>query len=164
LGEDAMRLDYTMGVAAEDEFTAFVEMHEPKLRIALMAAYGPERGREATCEALAYGWEHWDRVRTMERPIGYLYRVGQSKSRPRKTPRPDPVVATHGDPWVEPGLPAALGALSRKQRMAVVLVDAYGWTRREAAEVIGVSEDTVGTHLRRGLHKLRASLGVSADV
>ena len=153
-----------MGVAAEDEFTAFVESYEPKLRIALMAAYGPERGREATCEALAYGWEHWDRVRTMERPVGYLYRVGQSKSRPRKTPRPDPVAAARGEPWVEPGLPAALDALSRKQRMAVVLVDAYGWTRREAAEVIGVSEDTVGTHLRRGLQKLRASLGVSVDV
>ena len=153
-----------MGVASEDEFTAFVESHEPKLRIALMAAYGPERGREATCEALAYGWEHWDRIRTMEQPVGYLYRVGQSKSRRRKTPRPDPVVVVGADPWVEPGLPAALADLTRKQRMAVVLVDAYGWTRQEAAEVMGVSEDTVGTHLRRGLHKLRASLGVRVDV
>lgn len=153
-----------MGVAPEDEFTAFVESYEPKLRLALMAAYGPDRGREATCEALAFGWEHWDRVRTMERPVGYLYRVGQSKSRPRMTPRPDPVVVAREEPWIEPGLPAALDRLTRKQRMAVVLVDAYGWTRREAAEVMGVSEDTVGTHLRRGLHKLRASLGVSVDV
>ena len=152
-----------MGVAPEDEFTAFVESYEPKLRIALMAAYGPERGREATCEALAYGWEHWDRVRVMEHPVGYLYRVGQSRSRPRKTPRPDPEVVAGGEPVVEPGLPRALAGLSRRQRMAVVLIDAYGWTGREAAAVMGVSEDTVRTHLRRGLQKLRASLGVSVD-
>lgn len=150
-----------MGLSAEDEFTAFVKVHEPQLRIALVSAYGPDRGREATCEALAYGWEHWDTVKTMDRPVGYLYRVGQSKSRPRKSPRPDPVIAERLEPWIEPGLPSALGALSRKQRMAVVLVDAYGWTYREASEVMGVSEETVRTHLQRGLKKLRGSLGVN---
>ncbi len=66
--------------SAEGEFADFVKLHEPKLRIALMSAYGPERGRDATAEALAYGWEHWDRVRGMDEPVGYLCRVGQSKS------------------------------------------------------------------------------------
>jgi DNA-directed RNA polymerase specialized sigma24 family protein len=153
-----------MGVAAEDEFTFFVKAHEPRLRIALMAAYGPDRGREATCEALAYAWEHWDAVQAMDRPVGYLFRVGQSKSRPRMRPRPDPELSGRAEPWVEPGLPDALESLSRKQRMAVVLVDAYEWTCREAGEMMGVSEDTVRTHLRRGMRKLRASLGVSVDV
>jgi RNA polymerase sigma-70 factor (ECF subfamily) len=150
-------------MAREDEFTEFVRRYEPGLRLALMAAYGPDRGRDATCEALAYGWEHWDRVKLMERPMGYLYRVGQSKSRPRRSPRPDPTATSGGAPWVEPGLPRALQRLTRKQRMAVVLVDAYGWSRREAAEVMGVSEESVRTHLARGLRKLRASLGVSAS-
>jgi len=47
--------------------------------------------------------------------------------------------------------------------MAVVLVDGYGWTHGEAAEVMSVSEATVRTHLGRGLRKLRAALGVTAD-
>lgn len=152
-----------MVVAAEDEFTEFVTRYEPNLRVALMAAYGPERGREATCEALAYGWEHWDKVKVMERPVGYLYRVGQSKSRPRRSPPPDPVVVVRAEPWVEPGLPDALQRLSRRQRMAVVLVDAYGWTYQETADVMGISAESVRTHLGRGLKKLRASLGVTAN-
>jgi DNA-directed RNA polymerase specialized sigma24 family protein len=146
----------------ELQFTAFVEKAEPRLRVALMSAYGPERGREATAEALAYAWEHWDRVEVMEHPVAFLYRVGQSKSRPRKRPRPDPK-PPHEDPWVEPKLPAALNRLSRKQRMAVVLVHAFGWTSVEAAGVMGVRPATVRTHEQRGLAKLRKALEVAAD-
>ena len=31
-------------------------------------------------EALAFGWEHWNRVREMDNPCGYLYRVGRSRA------------------------------------------------------------------------------------
>jgi RNA polymerase sigma-70 factor (ECF subfamily) len=152
-----------MGLEAEEAFTDFVRSHEPTLRIALMAAYGPERGREATAEAFAYAWEHWENVRDMDAPVGYLYRVGQSKSRPRLKPRPDPVPQERTESWVEPALPSALRRLSRNQRMAVVLVHGYGWQQQEAASVMSVSESTVRTHLRRGLAHLRSTLGVSAD-
>ncbi len=151
-----------MGTARE-VFTEFVRAVEPRLRIALVARYGPERGREATAEALAFAWEHWDRVGEMDNPIGYLFRVGQSKSRSRRRP---PLAADRPEshePWVEPGLPKALQSLSNKQRMAVVLVHAYGWSQREAADVMRVSPDTVRTHLERGLSKLRSSLEVAYD-
>ncbi len=148
----------------EAQFTEFVEQAEPKLRIALMAAYGPERGRDATAEALAYAWEHWARIKSMEHPIRYLYRVGQSKSRPRKPPPPTPASVHRNDPWIEPKLPAALDQLSRKQRMAVVLVHAFEWTFVEAAEVMGVRPDTVRTHQERGLAKLRNALEVTENV
>ncbi|MDA4133040.1 MAG: hypothetical protein OK454_07950, partial [Thaumarchaeota archaeon] len=65
-------------------FRAFVGNLEPRLRRALIAAYGYERGREATAEALAYAWEHWDKVKSLENPAGLLFRVGQSKTRERK--------------------------------------------------------------------------------
>jgi DNA-directed RNA polymerase specialized sigma24 family protein len=155
------RRESEVATTAEREFTAFVERYEPRLRAALMSAYGPERGREATCEALAFAWEHWERVSVLERPVGYLYRVGQSKSRPRKRPRPDPPTTYDHEPWFEPGLPKALEKLTRRQRMAVVLVDAYSWTQHEAAEVMGVADETLRTHLERGRRKLRASMGVS---
>jgi hypothetical protein len=40
-------------------FEAFVADAEPRLRHALVAAYGFEEGRDAAAEALAYAWEHW---------------------------------------------------------------------------------------------------------
>ena len=58
---------------------------------------------------------------------------------------------------------AALDSLSRKQRVAVVLVHGYEWTHAEAAQVMGIKEPTVKTHVQRGLVKLRRSLGVTLD-
>ena len=56
-----------------DSFTDFVRVAEPRLRQALCAAFGGEVGRESASEALAYGWEHWDRVSAMSNPAGYLW-------------------------------------------------------------------------------------------
>ena len=39
-------------------FEAFFRETEPKLRRALVAAYGPDLGREAASVALSYAWEH----------------------------------------------------------------------------------------------------------
>jgi RNA polymerase sigma factor (sigma-70 family) len=63
-------------------------------------------------------------------------------------------------PWIEPGLPKALGALSEHQRVAVVLAHGFGWTHREVAELLGVSTSTVQNHVERGLKKLRGTLEV----
>ena len=60
-------------------YTTFVEDTQPRLRQALVARLGPDEGSEATAEALAYGWEHWERIERMENPAGYLYRVGCHK-------------------------------------------------------------------------------------
>ena len=59
-----------------DAFSTFVVEVEPRLRRALTATFGPEVGREAAAEALAYGWTHWERVGAMDNAAGYLYRVG----------------------------------------------------------------------------------------
>ena len=144
----------------------FAEFHaraEPKLRRALIARYGGEVGREAAAEALAYGWENWHRVRAMNNPIGYLYRVGQSRSRrlwPRRavfeTGPDDPVL-----PRVEPGLPAALNKLSPRQRQAVVLVHGFEYTHQEVADLLGISRSSVQNHVERGLARLRSELEVT---
>lgn len=148
----------------EEAFTRFVKETEPKLSHAFFAAYGPETGADVTSDALEYGWRHWDRVRVMENPAGYLYRVGQSRARwyhRRKVAFP--TRATTIDPRFEPALPEALRSLTRNQRIAVVLVFALEWTEQEVADLSGVSRSTVRTHLERGLARLQASLGVQAD-
>ena len=49
--------------AGSAAFEEFFRETEPKLRRALVAAYGLEEGRDAAAEALAYAWEHWERLR-----------------------------------------------------------------------------------------------------
>ncbi len=143
-------------------FDAFVLDAEPRLRSAFTAAYGPDRGRDAALAALAYAWQHWDRMQTLDNRLGYLYRVGQTQSRPRPPAPLFPAGAQFRDPWVEPGLPAALEKLSEREREVVVLCEAYQWTVREVAELIGVSASSVQSYLERGLRKLRDALGVES--
>jgi DNA-directed RNA polymerase specialized sigma24 family protein len=150
----------------DDPYSVFHRQAEPLLRVALVAAYGTQRGREAAVDALVYGWEHWERIKVMENPIGYLYRVGSRRTR-RLLSRRQVVFAQptpQDEPWVEPGLPSALDRLSPGQRQAVVLVHAYGHSFREAARVLGVAPSTIQNHCDRGLRKLRSALGVNADV
>lgn len=160
-----------------DGFAAFVAEAEPRLRRALVARFGAERGREATAEALAWAFEHWSDVEGMANGVGYLYRVGVSRTRERKpievaraavvsvrsdgSERAGPAAtdATTDDPGLDPELWAAVMALSDNQRLAVVLVHAYGWPMREVADLLDISVPTVGTHLRRGLLHLRERLG-----
>lgn len=145
-----------------DSFTEFVTDKETHLRHALTAAFGPERGREACAEALAYGWEHWDRVREMSNSAGYLYRVGRDRARrmSRRQAAPLPPVAVGRDHWVEPSLPAALARLPEKQRVVVALVYGYEWSLGEVAELLDVSKGTVQSYANRALKRLRRRMGV----
>jgi len=150
--------------AGEASFVEFARTAEPRLRYALVARYGADRGREAANDALVFGWRHWERVQGMANPVGYLYRVGQRAARRRRpVPAADPIGQEHRPPWVEPGLSAALARLSPRQREVVVLVDAFEWTYQEVADLLGIRASSVQTHLERGLARLRAALGVSED-
>lgn len=145
-----------------DSFTDFVGEAEPRLRNALCAAFGREDGREAAAHALAYGWEHWERIRGMENPVGYLWGVGRNRARRLRYRRRHvalPERPAETLPWVEPRLPEALGRLSERQRVTVMLVYGLEWTHAEAAELLGVSRSTVQTQLERGMRKLRTAMG-----
>lgn len=143
-------------------FDDFVKTDGARLHRALVAAYGPADGGDAAQSALGYGWQHWDRVESMDNPAGYLYRVGQSAVRRdrRRTWSLTVEPAVGGEPNYEPGLVDALASLTEPQRIAIVLVHGYGYRLSEVADVLGVSISTLRNHLRRGLKKLRANLGV----
>jgi RNA polymerase sigma-70 factor (ECF subfamily) len=144
------------------DFSEFFSASEPVLRHALVAACGPDAGREAAADAFEYAWRHWDRVGSMEHPVGYLYRVGRSAA--RKYLRRGPVVADPpGDeslPWVEPELEPELRRLSERQRTAVILRHSFGYSYAEMSQVMGVSIPTVQKHVDRALGKLRRRLEV----
>jgi RNA polymerase sigma factor (sigma-70 family) len=144
-------------------FTEFATANERSLRQALTGWFGPDLGREAAAEALAYGWEHWDRVQGMDNPSGYLYRVGLNWGRKRVKRRDVvfPSIPVQPSDSFEPGLPEALARLSDKQRSVVLLVHGHGWSLSEVANLLEVSKGTVQTHLERGMTRLRRRLKVS---
>ena len=143
-----------------ERFEAFFRDAEPRLRRAFVGTHGTDRAADATAEALAWAWDHWSQVNAMSNPMGYLFRVGQSKTRPRRTPRlPAPELV--GEPDLDPGLVPALLRLSPAQRTAVWLVHGCQWRYAEVAEAMGVSASAVGTHVSRGIESLRRSLTVA---
>ncbi len=147
---------------SREEFLPFAK---PQLRIALVAAFGPQRGLEAATDALAYAWEHWDRVRAAANPAGYLYRVAERRAgRIRRDVPLVREVPVDDPPWIEPGLDGSLDHLSKMQRTAVVLIDGFDWTYQEVADLLGVRRSTVQKHRERGLVRLRRDLGVKVDV
>jgi len=96
----------------------------------------------------------------MDNPLGYLYRVSQSKARrytrwsTRSTfPSRFPELA-HDDVSAHDVL-AHLALLGDEQRVCVLMVHAYGWTYDEVAEVLGVTRSVVNHHVHRGLQRLR---------
>jgi DNA-directed RNA polymerase specialized sigma24 family protein len=142
-------------------FETFMADAEPRLRRAFVARFGVEHGNDVTADVLAYAWEHWDTLAATANPIGYLYRVGQSRARRyRRWARPVafPMELTVPGSNVEPGLIPALSRLSADQRVAVILVHSYGWTYTEAAEALGTPISTFRNHLHRGMTRLRTLL------
>lgn len=140
------------------DFESFVAAVEPRLRRALAGHLPLDVVPDAVGEALAYAWQHWDRVRDLDNPGGYLFRVAQSRTRRRREGVP-----TGPDrgrlPDVEPGLGQALRSLTPQQRSVVWLVHACDWTYAETAAALGISPSAVGTHLGRGMAHLRDHLG-----
>lgn len=143
------------------EFSRFVAEVEPRLSRALIAAYGYEVGHESARDALVYAWENWEQISAMDNPVGYLFRVGQSRSRSyRRRPVTFPNVNPSELPHVEPNLPRALAELSDRQRVALVLIHIHDMTEREAAAAMGISRASVRRHAERALAKLRKLLEV----
>ena len=145
-------------------FQALCIQVEPGLRRALIGAYGSDLGSEATADALAWAWEHLERLESMDNPAGYLWRVGQTAV--RRARRQPPNATDDGphparEPEIEPALDGALARLSVRQRTAVLLVHGYGYSLTEAAAQMGCRVRTLRHHLDRGLAKLRSDLGVT---
>lgn len=136
------------------------------LERAFVSRYGLDVGIEVAAEVVAWGWEHRDELADMANPMGYLYRVGQTKSKRLlkwldRVELPAETAANTREPQFEPGLDEALARLNAEQRQAVVLVHCFGMTQPQVAEILDVELHDVRNRVHRGLKNLRASLGVS---
>ena len=144
------------------DFDALVTEVQPRLARAFAVSYGRDRGQEALSEAMAYAWQNFSEVTSMDNPAGFLFRVGQSRSRRRRRPLPArfPSPGSLGLPDVEPGLPRALEQLTERQRSCVAMVHGYGMSHQEVADLLGLSRSSIQNHVERGLDRLRSEMGV----
>lgn len=145
------------------DFEQFVRDAEAELTRALAGHLPLDEVADAVAEAMAFAWEHRAHVEQLDNACGYLFRVAQSRSRVRRAgllPGPDEGRL----PEVEPSLGPAMRGLPSQQRSAVWLVHGVGWTYAEAAEAMGISTSAVGTHVARGLSRLRQQMGVDVGV
>ncbi|CAN5849817.1 MAG: RNA polymerase sigma factor [Ilumatobacteraceae bacterium] len=146
---------------AEPDIGSFLSQARPMLERAFVARFGLELGREAAADAVAYSVEHWPRLSSMENPVGYLYRVGQTAARRHhRWRRTASIVAEPAttDDVVDMDLQRALMRLRFEQRVAVLLIHGFGHSYREVAELLEVPTTTVTNHVNRGLARLRTIL------
>jgi RNA polymerase sigma factor (sigma-70 family) len=143
-------------------FTEFVGHEGLRLRKVLTARYGVETGGDIYAETLAWAWQNWDKLDDMQNPVGYLYRVAQSSSRPhRRWMRRNAFPANIPERWhldEDPSLFDSLRSLPDAQRVAVLMVHGHKWTYSEVAEVLDCSVAAVTNHVHRGLAALRRLL------
>jgi RNA polymerase sigma factor (sigma-70 family) len=148
---------------SEDDYDEFVRRHGRELWQAVVPIAGPDVADDAVADALTYAWQHWERVRAMDNPAGYLYTmIKRDAMRTRKVavlPSPTPTEL----PNFEPGLVDALNELSEMQRQVVYLVEGFGWGLTDTARILEISVSTVRNHLARGMARLRAQLEVEVD-
>ena len=145
-----------------DGFDALIDEIRVKLLPALVAKWGIEVGSDLCSDVEEFAWDHRAKVTRMENPLGYLYRVAQSKSRShvrwmKRTTFPSRFPAiVHEDPALHDML-QMLAVLNADQRVCVMLVHAFGWTYSEVAELLGVTRPVVNHRVHRGLAQLRST-------
>jgi RNA polymerase sigma-70 factor (ECF subfamily) len=155
-------VDEAPDVAHRSEFEAFVTDRGPGIRRTLVGRYGVDVGVEAYADTVEYAWAHWASIRGMENPSGYLFRVGQSRSRRHRTKRAPAALPSEDqrrEVSDQPELHDALWKLPPRQRTAVVLVHGFDYSYRDAAELMAVSEDALRNYVHRGMTRLRIILG-----
>jgi RNA polymerase sigma factor (sigma-70 family) len=143
-------------------FESFVTAHGERLRRALISSNGVDAGSDAYAEAIAWAWEHWERVQELTNPAGYLFRVGQSAAgRQRRGHRHVMLPVDLGSDEIgeiDVRLESALVALSARQRTVALLVHGYGYSYAEVAEVTRSSLASVRNDLHRAMKRLRRKL------
>jgi RNA polymerase sigma factor (sigma-70 family) len=137
---------------ATEAFERFFEDTHVRLFRALYLVTGRTGDAEDLVqESFVKVWERWDRVRSMERPEGYLFRVAMNSARSRARRRSVAARLIPGrsefDRFEEvdqrDAVVRALRAVPPRQRAAVVLTELLGYDATAAASILRVKPATV---------------------
>jgi len=153
----------------DESFAEWYEAAWDDLVVALVATLGdPEVAADAASEACLRALARWDRVRSLESPTAWVYRVAVNVAKRRfqrarfegmlVRSQVRRVVGTDegGRGWIE--IADVVGALPRRQREVVVLRYLLGMTQAEVANALGVSPGSVAASLNQARTRLRSHL------
>ena len=151
----------------DDEFDDFYREHFGRLAGALRLVCGDQTGAEDLAqEAFVRACLAWNRVRTMDRPGGWLDRTAfnllRRQWRLRRHLQPaghrEDVALDHADAVADRAdVGHALRGLPLEQRAAVVARYVLGFSTEEAAEMLHKSQGALRAQLHRAVASLRAS-------
>ncbi|MFL6206904.1 MAG: RNA polymerase sigma factor [Acidimicrobiales bacterium] len=154
-------------------FELFFEQEQERLLRALSVITGSRREAEdLTQDAFVKVFERWDVVATMDAPAGYLHRTAMNlfRNQYRRAKVAIGRVVRVGPPQdvfkaVEDRDAAAraLAALTARQRAALVLTEALGYSGEETGQLLGIKASTVWALTHQARTALRPT-GVPTDV
>ena len=122
--------------------------YRPLTRLAALLAADEAIAEEIVRDAFVAMHGAWRQLRDSDRALRYLQETVVRRSRSRQAP------AAPGR-----GLVAALSALPRPQREALVLRYYADMPQARIASVMGISGQAVSGHIARGMSALQAVLG-----
>jgi len=157
-----------------EAFGRLIERHAPQIRRVTRAVLSePADADDAAQEAFLACWRYLGRY-DPARPFGpWLIRIAvnaardvrrRQRSRPTEPLAPDIALVQAGPDRrasraeLRESLNQALGELPERQRLAVVLFDAEGYSHREIAGMLGVAEGTVRSDVFHARRALRVAL------
>jgi RNA polymerase sigma-70 factor, ECF subfamily len=138
--------------------------HTPLLRWLTLYVADREVAEELSQEAIEQTVKHWRRVRRMEHPEAWLYRVAVNRARSRWRRLGAHRRALERDVSAASALPDpddaivvrdALARLPERQRCALTLRYLLDLPASDVATIMDCSVETVKTHVKRGLAHLR---------
>jgi RNA polymerase sigma-70 factor, ECF subfamily len=111
-------------------------------------------------------WERWDRVGSLEDPVGFLFRTALNLFRSRRrrallgrrlsssANKVDDLAAVEDRDEVV----RMLRALSAAERASIVLTTMFGYSSEEAGAILGVQPATVRAHATRARTRTRETI------
>jgi RNA polymerase sigma factor (sigma-70 family) len=160
-----------LSMGSQEEF--FTRYWPRLLRFLITQASNYSLAEEVAGDTFLKAWDRWGDLLTYERPDSWLFKVAirelrrqEAKARTRDSLAEDPAGnladlqgAALTDDWVADNfaLTAAIRTLPRRQAEVIACL-LLGYSARETAEILGMSEGTARSHLSRATGKLRVLL------
>jgi RNA polymerase sigma factor (sigma-70 family) len=150
-------------------FEVFFNEEKDRLLRALSVITGSRaEAEDITQEAFTRLFERWETVATMDNPAGYLHRAAMNQFRSghrraavalRRAIAIGPARDVFGEVDDRDLAIRALGSLPPRQRAALVLTEALGYSGEEAGRLLGVKATTVWALT----HQARAALATMEE-
>jgi RNA polymerase sigma factor (sigma-70 family) len=152
--------------SGEPDFESWYRREGTRLvNVLTLALADPGLAKDAADEAFARAYERWPRVRSMESPAGWTYKVALNYGRRRLLRRRveqaillrqarDRSTAKEPDGGRDDDLWTTVSSLPLRQRTAIVLRYLGDFSEREVAQLMGVSAGAASASLSAGRRRL----------